>query len=166
MVNGDRCAKYCLHLPSVQLRRTRASSLTSFCLVKPPKVPAATSFTPATARKARSISAGCSYRLELANSTWIRTHVTSWLVRARPWHWNSSVQSHIPSDEGKETSPSHRNIAKELKVCILVSLKPRQFSWKEKFIQVNCLLHLSPGAARTLPLSAMGNTNVGLASVR
>ena len=76
------------------------------------------------------------------------------------------MQSHIPSDEGKETSPSHGNIAKELKVCILVSLKPRQFSQKEKFTQVNCLLHLSPGAARTLPLSAMGNTNVGLASVR
>lgn len=82
------------------------------------------------------------------------------------WHCNSSVQGHIPSDEGKETSPTHGNIAKELKVCILVSLKPRQFSQKEKFTQVNCLLHLSSGAARTLPLSAMGNTNVGLASVR
>ena len=37
--------------------------------MKPPKVPAATSFTPATPRKAHSISAGCNYCFGLANST-------------------------------------------------------------------------------------------------
>lgn len=47
------------------------------------------------------------------------------------------------SDMGKETNPFMETSPKEFKMCILVSLKPRQFSL---FL---CFLHLSPGNTKT-----------------